>query len=138
MRNITALLSGLVFGIGLSVSGMINPKKVIGFLDVASVQTNWDAALVFVMGGAVVIGLAATHLIRMRQNPICDTTFHMPTKTVIDKRLVLGAALFGIGWGVAGICPGPALVNLVQLNAQIIAFVAAMLVGQYVITKVID
>lgn len=137
MKNIMALLSGAVFGIGLSVSGMVNPKKVIGFLDIAGSQTPWDAALVFVMGGAVVIGLAATHLIRMRQNPVCDSQFHMPNNKLIDNKLVSGAALFGIGWGVAGICPGPALVNIVQLNSQIFAFIASMLIGQFIVTKIV-
>lgn len=135
MKNITALISGVVFGIGLTISGMINPKKVIGFLDITSSQTTWDVALAFVMGGAVIVGLLSTLLIRMMKKPLCETLFHLPTNKIVDKKLVFGAALFGVGWGIAGICPGPGLVNLIQLNTQIFGFIIAMLVGQFVITK---
>lgn len=107
MKNITALISGVVFGIGLTISGMINPKKVIGFLDITSSQTTWDVALAFVMGGAVIVGLLSTLLIRMMKKPLCETLFHLPTNKIVDKKLVFGAALFGVGWGIAGIWSRP-------------------------------
>ncbi|MFG1487176.1 DUF6691 family protein [Halobacteriovorax sp. RZ-2] len=135
MKKLTSLIAGMIFGIGLTLSGMVNPKKVIGFLDVFSLQGGWDASLAFVMGGAVVIGVIATKLITKRGAPICDVQFHLPTKTIIDKKLVSGAALFGIGWGIAGICPGPAIVNLINLSAPIVVFVLAMVVGSQISKK---
>ncbi len=135
MKKLTSLIAGMIFGIGLTLSGMVNPKKVIGFLDVFSLQGGWDASLAFVMGGAVVIGVIATKLITKRGAPVCDVQFHLPTKTIIDKKLVSGAALFGIGWGIAGICPGPAIVNLINLSAPMVVFVLAMVVGSQISKK---
>lgn len=135
MKKLTSLIAGMIFGIGLTLSGMVNPKKVIGFLDVFSLQGGWDASLAFVMGGAVVIGVIATKLITKRGAPVCDVQFHLPTKTIIDKKLVSGAALFGVGWGIAGICPGPAIVNLINLSAPMVVFVLAMVVGSQISKK---
>ncbi|EPZ50988.1 sulfur transport [Bacteriovorax sp. BAL6_X] len=135
MKKFTSLISGMIFGIGLTISGMVNPKKVIGFLDIFSLQGGWDASLAFVMGGAVVIGIFATKYITKRETPIFDVKFHLPTKMKIDKRLVSGAVLFGVGWGIAGICPGPAIVNLINISAPIVIFVIAMFAGSQISKK---
>lgn len=114
----SALGAGFMFGIGLWVSGMANPKKVLDFLDITGA---WDASLVFVMGGAVAVTLVGFRTFKSR--------FHLPTLKDIDFPLVAGAALFGIGWGIAGYCPGPALTALATLSAESIVFVAAMIAG---------
>ena len=114
----SALGAGFLFGIGLWVSGMANPKKVLGFLDVAG---DWDASLAFVMGGAVAVTLVGFRIYK--------TKIQIPTLKDIDFPLVAGAALFGIGWGIAGYCPGPALTALSTLSAESIVFVAAMIAG---------
>jgi uncharacterized membrane protein YedE/YeeE len=103
MNIFFALLSGLLFGIGLIVSGMANPAKVMGFLDITRV---WDPSLAFVMGGAISVGFFAFRMAAKRKRPLCGDKMHLPTANHIDKRLVGGALLFGIGWGLAGICPG--------------------------------
>ena len=126
MKNISALIAGLLFGIGLSVSGMINPDKVIGFLDLAG---NWDYALAFVMGGAVILNLVTFHFILKRKSPLLMANFDMPQRKEITPRLIFGAILLGLGWGLAGICPGPAVVNLVTLKTEAFVFVGSMLVG---------
>ena len=114
----SALGAGFVFGTGLWISGMANPKKVLGFLDVAG---NWDASLLLVMGGAVTVTLAGFRIFRAK--------FDTPVRADIDFPLVAGSALFGIGWGIAGYCPGPAITALSTLSVESIAFVAAMLAG---------
>lgn len=126
MNIFFALLSGLLFGIGLIVSGMANPAKVMGFLDITRV---WDPSLAFVMGGAVSVGFFAFRIAAKRKRPLCGDKMHLPTANHIDKRLVGGALLFGIGWGLAGICPGPALVLLGAGLSQGVIFVLAMLAG---------
>lgn len=128
MREIiSALLAGLIFGIGLTVSQMVNPQKVINFLDIAG---HWDPSLAFVMGGAIAITLPGFWLIRKRQNrPICAPTHAWPTKTSLDKRLISGAILFGIGWGLMGLCPGPALTQLSLNPTQGVSFVFIMIGG---------
>lgn len=126
MRLIITFLAGLVFGLGLMLSGMTSPDKVIGFLDIAG---NWDPSLAFVMGGAVMAATPLFWLARKQPRPIAGTSFDDPGKTLIDRRLLSGAALFGIGWGLAGICPGPALVNLAIAPAGSVIFVGAMLAG---------
>jgi len=125
-RHVTSLLVGLLFGAGLAVSGMINPAKVIGFLDVAG---DWDPTLAFVMAGALAVALPATLLARRRARPILADAYDLPKKTAIDAPLIGGAALFGLGWGIAGFCPGPAIAALSTGLWQAAAFVAAMLVG---------
>ena len=116
--NASALGAGILFGIGLWVSGMANPKKVLGFLDVTR---NWDASLLFVMAGAVAVTLAGFKIYKSK--------FQAPSLKDIDFPLVAGAALFGIGWGIAGYCPGPALTALSTLSTESIVFVSAMIVG---------
>jgi uncharacterized membrane protein YedE/YeeE len=124
--SLAALLSGLLFGVGLGVSGMTLPAKVIGFLDVAG---DWDASLAFVMVGAIAVHAVLYRLVRRRPVPLFDGTFHVPTRRDLDARLVVGAALFGVGWGLGGFCPGPALVSLGSGSGAAVLFVAAMLVG---------
>ncbi|ABF12533.1 uncharacterized protein ACUXAV_003234 [Cupriavidus metallidurans] len=129
MSAITALLAGLLFGIGLMVSGMANPAKVLGFLDLAG---RWDPSLAFVMVGAIAIGSAAFLLAKRRQRSLLGLPMQLPTNTVITPRLVIGSALFGIGWGTAGFCPGPALVALGAGYPKAIGFVLAMAAGMLV------
>ena len=117
---------GLIFSLGLVLSGMVRPEKVIGFLDVVK---DWDATLIFVMLGAIPVHFIAYRLIKNRQSPLFDVKFHLPTSRVIDKKLVLGAVLFGTGWGLGGFCPGPALTALVTLRLEVLVFVAMMFVG---------
>ena len=109
-RMIVALLAGTLFGVGLAVSGMANPQKVIGFLDVAG---KWDPALLFVIGGALLVTIPAFRLILGRPRPLLADRFALPTKSALDGRLLGGAALFGVGWGLSGLCPGPAVVAMV-------------------------
>lgn len=127
-RTIASFACGLVFGIGLLISGMIEPAKVIGFLDIFGA---WDATLALVMAGAVAVSSIGFALARTRGAPVLAASFSWPTRRDIDAPLVVGSALFGIGWGLAGICPGPALVNLAGLSAPIITFVATMVLGMF-------
>ncbi|EKZ97899.1 hypothetical protein D769_17959 [Cupriavidus sp. HMR-1] len=129
MSAITALLAGLLFGIGLMVSGMANPAKVLGFLDLAG---RWDPSLAFVMVGAIAIGSVAFLLAKRRQRSLLGLPMQLPTNTVITPRLLIGSALFGIGWGTAGFCPGPALVALGAGYPKAIGFVLAMAAGMLV------
>jgi len=124
--KIASFVGGLIFGIGLLISGMTEPAKVLGFLDIFGA---WDATLAFVMAGAVAVSCIGFALARRRVAPLLASYFAWPTRRDIDAPLVIGSAVFGIGWGLCGICPGPALVNLAGLSAPIIVFVAAMVVG---------
>jgi len=126
MVLIAALLSGLVFGLGLILSGMANPAKVLGFLDLAGA---WDPSLALVMAGAIVVGLVAFYVAKGRQLSWLGAEMKLPTSRQIDRRLVGGALLFGIGWGIAGFCPGPGLVALGMGQIKALVFVAAMLAG---------
>ena len=126
MRTLVAFLAGLTFGFGLLVSGMSSPDKVLAFLDLAGA---WDPSLAFVMGGAVLSATPLFWLARRRQCPLAGETYDQPDTRLVDKRLIGGAVLFGIGWGVAGICPGPAVVDLILAPAATIPFVAAMVAG---------
>jgi uncharacterized protein len=126
MRILTALISGTLFGLGLAVSGMMNPAKVIGFLDVAGA---WDPTLAFVMGGALLVTIPAFRLILGRPRPVLADGFSLPTRSAVDARLIGGSALFGVGWGLSGFCPGPAVAALVTGLTPVFAFVAAMLAG---------
>lgn len=125
-RAVLAFAAGLVFGLGLTVSHMIDPAKVLGFLDLFG---NWDPSLAFVMLGAIPVAAAGCHVARRSERPLCDSAFASPVRTRIDGRLVGGAALFGIGWGMVGYCPGPALASLALGNPATLLFVAAMLAG---------
>ena len=119
---------GLIFGLGLLISGMNEPEKVLGFLDLFGA---WDATLAFVMAGAVTVGSAGFALARRQHAPLLAPAFAWPSRRNIDAPLLIGSVLFGIGWGLAGICPGPALLNLEGLTAPIVVFVAAMVVGMF-------
>jgi uncharacterized membrane protein YedE/YeeE len=121
-----SLLAGLVFGLGLIVSGMANPAKVLGFLDLAGA---WDPSLGFVMAGAIAVGMVAFFVARRRMVSFIGAEMRLPTSRHIDHRLVGGSVLFGIGWGVAGFCPGPGLVSLGMGEIKALVFVAAMLAG---------
>ncbi|EIM94714.1 hypothetical protein WQE_42729 [Paraburkholderia hospita] len=126
---VTALLAGLLFGVGLMVSGMANPAKVLGFLDLAG---RWDPSLAFVMAGAIAVGSLAFFAARRRDRSYLGLPMQLPVSTAITPRLVLGSAAFGIGWGLAGFCPGPALVALGAGYPKAIGFVAAMVAGMAV------
>lgn len=129
MNIVTALFSGLVFGLGLIVSGMANPAKVLGFLDLAGA---WDPSLALVMAGAVGVGLVAFRVARGRSISLLGAPMPLPTNKAIDRRLVAGSVLFGIGWGIAGFCPGPALVALGFGATKAVVFIVAMLAGMLV------
>ena len=126
MAVFTSLLAGLVFGAGLLLSGMANPAKVLGFLDLAG---QWDPSLALVMAGAVAVGFVAFRFAGKRLVSLIGQEMRLPTGRHIDLRLIAGSTLFGIGWGIAGFCPGPALVALGMGQAKAAAFVAAMLMG---------
>ena len=127
--SVSALLSGLLFGIGLAISGMTLPETVIAFLDIGG---EWDPSLAFVMGGALCIyGLGYWRLTKPGLAPLFAAEFSIPTATGLDPRLLCGAAIFGIGWGVAGFCPGPALTAAASLSPSALYFVGAMLVGMW-------
>ncbi len=125
-KVIAALVAGLLFGLGLTVSQMVNPAKVLGFLDVAG---DWDPSLAFVLAGAAVTALAGFRLAGRRTKPLLDEKFRLPVATRIDGRLLGGAVVFGVGWGLVGLCPGPAVAALSLDGWAVIMFVTAMLVG---------
>lgn len=121
-----ALISGILFGIGLTLSQMTNPDKVLNFLDIAG---NWDPSLIFVMLGALVVTFTGFRFILKRPNPVFDHKFYLATKQEIDKPLVIGAAIFGIGWGIAGYCPGPVLAGLGNGNFEAVIMIVAIYLG---------
>ena len=127
MINLVALISGLLFSFGLVISGMTNPDKVIGFLDLFG---NFDYSLAFVMIGAIATHSLIFKLIKGKK-PLFAEKQHLPENSSVDKKLISGAVLFGIGWGLAGFCPGPALVNLVTLDQKAVVFVLSMLGGMF-------
>ena len=127
-QAIGALVAGTLFGLGLALSGMMNPAKVIGFLDIFGV---WDPTLAFVMGGGLMVSLPGFWLVRRRKAPLLDAGFQLPTKKDIDGRLIAGALLFGAGWGIAGFCPGPAVAALSSGLPQVFLFMAALLAGMF-------
>jgi len=126
MIALASLLCGLVFGLGLIVSGMANPAKVLGFLDLAG---QWDPSLAFVMGGAIGVGMVGFAVAGRRAVSLLGAEMRLPSAREIDRRLVVGSVLFGIGWGIAGFCPGPGLVALGMGEVKALVFVAAMLAG---------
>jgi len=126
MQLLMALLAGLVFGLGLIVSGMTDPSKVTGFLDLAGA---WDPSLAFVMGGAIGVGLIAFRFARTRSHAIFGGPMQIPAARQIDRRLIFGALTFGVGWGLAGYCPGPALASLATGGSKPLIFTVAMLAG---------
>ncbi|EUB99331.1 protein of unknown function DUF395 YeeE/YedE [Rhizobium sp. CF080] len=126
LQTVAALVSGTVFGFGLALSGMLDPTRVQGFLDIFGA---WDPSLVFVLGGAVLVAFMGIQIMDRMARPTFDDTFHVPAKREIDAPLVIGSALFGLGWGIGGFCPGPAIASLSVGLGQSFLFVAAMLVG---------
>lgn len=130
LRLISALLAGLAFGAGLVLSGMADPTKVLAFLDLAAIADGkWDPSLAFVMAGALVVAVPGFAYIRRLDKPALGGDFAWPRATAIDRKLVIGSLVFGIGWGIAGICPGPALAILTLGGYQAFIFFAAMLAG---------
>ena len=128
MINIASLLAGLLFGIGLILSGMANPAKVLGFLDLAG---SWDPSLALVMAGAIAVGVGGFAIAKNRTQSILGLAMQFPKARHIDRRLLGGSLLFGIGWGIAGFCPGPSLVALGMGEGKAVVFVVAMVVGMY-------
>ena len=126
MKNLVTLLSGLMFGFGLLLSGMANPAKVQNFLDLFG---TWDPSLAFVMGGAIAVTMPGFWLVTRRSKPFFNDAFHLPTRTDFDARLITGAAIFGVGWGLGGFCPGPAMTALPLAAEGTLIFVATMLTG---------
>ena len=126
MRQAVNLLAGVIFGLGLLISGMANPAKVQNFLDLAG---TFDPSLIFVMAGAVAVTFVGYRLALRRPKPVLAERFYLPASDIIDGRLILGAALFGIGWGLSGFCPGPAIVSLPLLAKGTLIFLPAMLAG---------
>jgi uncharacterized membrane protein YedE/YeeE len=126
LRTLAALACGLVFGLGLAVSGMMNPAKVIGFLDVAG---DWDPTLAFVMGGALLVAIPAYRVILKRRRPVLSDGFSLPAEEKLDAPLIWGSSLFGAGWGLVGFCPGPAVAAIVTGLPTVLGFVAAMIAG---------
>jgi len=126
MSKLVALLCGLVFGLGLAISGMTDPARVQGFLDLAG---RWDPTLAFVMGGGLLVNIPAYWLTKTRSQPLFGVRFVLPTRKDIDAPLLVGAASFGIGWGLGGFCPGPAIASLSSGLPQVLLFCAAMLAG---------
>ena len=130
----TAFLIGVLFGIGLTISEMINPARVIGFLDIAG---QWDLTLAAVMAGALAVTMPMFPLVLRRGRPMWSSDFFLPSKSAVDRPLVLGAAIFGVGWGLAGFCPGPALAGMASGNPSVYLFVVAMVLGQWLAGRMI-
>ncbi len=133
MLVIFAFLCGLIFGVGLLISGMANPEKVLGFLDLSR---PWDPSLAFVMIGAIAVGIVGFALVKGKKRAVCGVPILLPANNTIDRTLVVGAILFGLGWGLAGICPGPALVLLGAGVGKGLLFILAMLVGMWLVNRV--
>ncbi|HAG02796.1 DUF6691 family protein [Leclercia adecarboxylata] len=133
MLVIFAFLCGLIFGVGLLISGMANPEKVLGFLDLSQ---PWDPSLAFVMIGAIAVGIVGFALVKGKKRAFCGVPIMLPANNAIDRTLVVGAILFGLGWGLAGICPGPALVLLGAGVGKGLLFILAMLVGMWLVNRV--
>ena len=133
MNKLVALFCGTIFGIGLVISQMINPAKVLGFLNVFG---EWDPSLALVMIGALIISSPLFHLFKNKEKPIFSTSFSISENKEIDKRLIFGSILFGAGWGVAGLCPGPAISSIALLNISSVTFVFSMFIGFYIASKI--
>jgi len=133
MNKIVSLLCGIVFGIGLVISEMINPEKVLGFLNIFN---DWDPSLAFVMMGALIISTPAFHLFKNKKKPLFSSNFLISPKKEVDKKLIIGSVFFGAGWGLIGLCPGPAITSLALLNMNSVFFVTSMFAGFYIALKV--
>ena len=126
-KLILSALTGMIFGLGIAISGMANPAKVLNFFDIAG---TWDPSLIFVMGGALITtGIGYLAIFGARQKPVFDAAFHLPVNKTIDGRLIAGSATFGVGWGIAGFCPGGAIPALGFGGVEVIAFIGAMIIG---------
>jgi len=134
ISKIISFISGIIFGVGLSVSNMINPEKVLGFLDLFG---QWDPSLIFVMMGAIIVSAPVFFLFRNKNKPLFADNFSIPTLKSIDKNLIIGSGTFGIGWGMVGFCPGPAISSLALLNTYSVLFVLSML-GGFLLTKLVN
>lgn len=134
-QTIIALIAGLLFGLGLAISQMIDPNRVLGFLDVAGV---WDPTLIFVLGGAVGVTLITFRYILRQPHPLFAAGFQLPTKQDVDAPLIIGSALFGIGWGISGFCPGPGITALMLGAWNPLLFVVAMVAGSYLYSRVMQ
>ncbi|MDH0733080.1 YeeE/YedE family protein [Pseudomonas sichuanensis] len=132
MRKFTAFLAGLIFGLGLLLGGMTNPEKVLAFLDVAGV---WDPSLALVMAGAIAVAAAPLNWARTRKQSLLGAPMQLPVKRTLDARLIGGSLVFGVGWGIAGFCPGPAVALVSTGRWQVLLFVVAMLVGMFLFAK---
>ena len=132
--KIISLVSGIIFGIGLVISGMTNPEKVIGFL---SITHNWDASLIFVMGGGIITAGPFFYLMRNRQTSSLGNQIDLPKKQKLDKKIIIGASLFGVGWGLVGLCPGPAIAAIATFDPIIIVFLLSMAAGVLVKQNII-
>ena len=132
MNKIVSLLCGIIFGIGLVISQMINPAKVLGFLNLFG---EWDPSLAFVMMGALIISSLSFHLFKNKEKPIFSSSFSIPSKKEIDKELIFGSILFGAGWGLVGLCPGPAITSIALFNVSSAIFVVSMFIGFYIASK---
>ena len=128
MNKLVSLISGIIFGIGLVISEMINPEKVLGFLDLFG---NWDPSLAFVMIGALIVSSPLFHIIKKKEKPIFAENFNYSNNKSINNKLILGSAIFGAGWGLIGLCPGPAISSIALLDIHSITFILAMFVGFY-------
>ena len=135
MRLLSAFIVGIVFGTGIAISGMINPAKVLNFFDIAG---TWDPSLIFVMGGALVTTFIGYRLVLRRDAPVIEETFQLPLARDIDARLIGGSAVFGLGWGIAGFCPGAAVPALGSGKWEVALFVAALLAGLWVARAIRD
>ena len=132
--KIISLVSGIIFGIGLVISGMTNPEKVLGFL---SITHNWDASLIFVMGGGIITAGPFFYLMRNRQTSSLGNQIDLPKKQKLDKKIIIGASLFGVGWGLVGLCPGPAIAAIATFDPIIIVFLLSMAAGVLVKKNII-
>jgi len=130
MNKLVSLVAGIIFGIGLVISEMINPEKVLGFLNLFG---NWDPSLAFVMIGALVVSSPLFHLIKKKEKPIFAENFNYSNNKSINNQLIIGSALFGAGWGLIGLCPGPAISSIALLNIHSIIFIVAMFFGFYLV-----
>ena len=132
MSKLVSLFCGIIFGIGLVISQMINPAKVLGFLNLFG---EWDPSLAFVMIGALIVSSPLFHLFKNKEKPIFSSSFSISNKKEIDKELIFGSILFGAGWGLVGLCPGPAITSIALLNVSSAIFVVSMFIGFYIASK---
>ena len=133
MSKLVSLFCGIIFGIGLVISQMINPAKVLGFLNLFG---EWDPSLAFVMIGALIVFSPLFHLFKNKEKPIFSTSFSISENKEIDKRLIIGSILFGAGWGLVGLCPGPAISSIALFNVSSVTFVLSMFIGFYIASKI--